>query len=156
VHQVCFHYKEYNTIVPYCLQDFLETVLEALNDKNIYLKSDSGTPLVLWPKTAWDATDTLPLFEKWPQDATSKPRPFSYRLSVTVCMLSLFWLVGQCPFALLLFQGNVRASQVTASEARRARNVAKYANWTARPRFCCQTNIKLSYVAHWVRSVGNY
>jgi len=28
---------------------FLETELEALNDNEIYLKSDRGTQLILWP-----------------------------------------------------------------------------------------------------------
>jgi hypothetical protein len=54
---------------------FLETERgEALNDKEIYLKSDRGTQLVLWPQTTRDATDTQPLSEKWPRDETSKPR----------------------------------------------------------------------------------
>jgi hypothetical protein len=40
----------------------------------LYQKSDRGSQLVLWPYTARYATDTLPLSEKWPRDATSTPR----------------------------------------------------------------------------------
>jgi hypothetical protein len=40
----------------------------------LYLNSDNGTQLILWRSTAWDASDTQPLYEDWPRDATSKPR----------------------------------------------------------------------------------
>ena len=47
----------------------LETELgEALNDKEIYLKSDRGMQLILWTSRAWYTTVTP---EKWPRDATS-------------------------------------------------------------------------------------
>jgi len=37
---------------------------EALNDKEIHLKSNRGTPLLLRPQTARDATDTQSLSVK--------------------------------------------------------------------------------------------
>ena len=79
---------------------FLETELgEAVNEKDIYLKSDHGTQLILWTSRAWyttvipemwprdatstltlnslrrrwSVTDTQPFSEKWPRGATSKP-----------------------------------------------------------------------------------
>ena len=84
---------------------FLETELEALNDKEIFpsfttiilatftrfiftltawdtigtqqLKTDRWTQLVLWPQTARDTTDTQPFSENWPLDATSTLTPNS-------------------------------------------------------------------------------
>jgi hypothetical protein len=32
--------------------------------------------IIPWPSAAWDATDTQPLSEKWPRNATSKPRKY--------------------------------------------------------------------------------
>jgi hypothetical protein len=71
---------------------FLETELgEALNDK-IYLKSDRGAQLVLWPWTARDATDTQPLSEKWPRGQPVNPA-YKDLHSVGFCGEISFWRI---------------------------------------------------------------
>jgi hypothetical protein len=42
-------------------------------------KTDSRTHLIPWCPTVWSATYTLPLFEHWPLDATSKLRVWTTR-----------------------------------------------------------------------------
>ena len=97
----------------------------------------------------------------WPYYAslfpTSSLFPYrvNHRLSVTICMPLLFWIVGHFPFAVqFCFKGNIRISLATAIAARRESNFARYAKWAARDKRCCQTNSNLSYLVLCLRGVG--
>ena len=50
-----------------------------------YPKSDRGTQLILWHSAACDASDTQPLSEERPRNATTKPRfpETRFRISLT-------------------------------------------------------------------------
>jgi hypothetical protein len=50
----------------------------------LHLNSNRGTQLLLWPSAASDATDTQPLSEEWPRNATSKPRFTNTRFKISL------------------------------------------------------------------------